>query len=90
MPQTNINIRIDENLKRDFDNLCSDIGMNMTTAFCIFAKTAVREQRIPFELRTGNPNQETMKAIENVLQKQNLSKGFSSVDELMEDLYADN
>ncbi|MFI3164405.1 MAG: type II toxin-antitoxin system RelB/DinJ family antitoxin [Bacillota bacterium] len=90
MPQTNINIRIDEDLKRDFDSLCSDIGMNMTTAFCIFAKTAVREQCIPFELKTGAPNAETIKALENVLRKQNLSKGFTSVKDLMEDLYADN
>lgn len=50
MAQTNINIRIDENLKKQFEAFCSDIGMNMTTAFCVFAKTAVRERRIPFEI----------------------------------------
>lgn len=54
MALTNINIRIDEDLKRQFDNFCSDIGMSMTTAFCIFAKTAVRERRIPFELSLEN------------------------------------
>lgn len=48
MAQTSINIRMDEELKRDFDTFCSEIGMSMTTAFCMFAKTAVREQRIPF------------------------------------------
>ena len=50
MAQTNINIRMDEDLKRQFDAFCSDIGMSMTTAFCVFAKTAVRERRIPFEI----------------------------------------
>jgi len=50
MAQTNINIRIDENLKKQFDTFCSEIGMNMTTAFCVFAKTAVRQNRIPFEI----------------------------------------
>ena len=50
MAQTNINIRMDEDLKRQFEAFCSDIGMNMTTAFCVFAKTAVRERRIPFEI----------------------------------------
>ena len=50
MAQTNINIRMDEDLKRQFDAFCSDIGMNMTTALCVFAKTAVRERRIPFEI----------------------------------------
>jgi len=50
MAQTNINIRIDEDLKKQFDKFCSDVGMTMTTAFCIFAKKAVKEQRIPFEI----------------------------------------
>ena len=50
MAQTNVNIRMDENLKKQFDSFCSEIGMNMTTAFCVFAKTAVRQNRIPFEI----------------------------------------
>ena len=50
MAQTNINIRMDEELKRQFDQFCSDVGMTMTTAFCIFAKKAVKEQKIPFEI----------------------------------------
>ena len=56
MAQTSINIRMDENLKAQFDSFCSDLGMSMTTAFCIFAKTAVRQQRIPFELSTRDEN----------------------------------
>lgn len=50
MAQTSLNIRMDENLKKQFDSLCEEIGMSMTTAVCIFAKKAVRERRIPFEL----------------------------------------
>ena len=56
MAQTNVSIRIDEDLKREYDNFCSDIGMSMTTAFCVFAKKAVRERRIPFEITAdGDP-----------------------------------
>lgn len=44
MAQTNLNIRMDETLKKDFDALCKDIGMSMTTAICIFVKKAVKEQ----------------------------------------------
>ena len=50
MAQINVNIRMDENLKKQFDTFCSEIGMNMTTAFCVFAKTAVRQNKIPFEI----------------------------------------
>ena len=53
MPQTSINIRMDNELKNDFDTFCEKVGMSMSTAFCIFAKTVVREQRIPFEIATG-------------------------------------
>ena len=56
MAQTNLNIRMDENLKKEFDGLCQDLGLTMTTAFTVFAKTAVRRQGIPFEITTGIPN----------------------------------
>ncbi len=55
MAQTNVNIRMDEELKRQFDEFCSNIGMTMTTAFCVFAKKAVAEQKIPFEITANDP-----------------------------------
>ena len=54
MGQINVNIRMDDDLKKQFDAFCSDIGMSMTTAFCVFAKTAVRERRIPFAISLEN------------------------------------
>lgn len=88
MAQTNINIRMDENLKQQFDHLCNELGLNMTTAFNIFAKTMVRQQRIPFEVALNAPNTETLAAIDDVNHGRNLSKPFHSVSELMEDLNA--
>ena len=41
MAQTSVSIRMDADLKRAFDEFCTEIGMTMTTAFCVFAKTAV-------------------------------------------------
>ena len=41
---------MDEDLKRDFSQFCENIGMNMTTAFVVFAKAAVKERRFPFEI----------------------------------------
>ena len=55
MAQTNINIRMDEELKKQFDKFCSDVGMTITTAICVFAKKTVREQRIPFEITAEDP-----------------------------------
>lgn len=90
MAQTNINIRMDEDLKKQFDSFCSDIGMNMTTAFCVFAKTVVREQRIPFEIKADIPNHETIQAMQNVMNGIGMSKSFTSVKDLMEDLDAND
>lgn len=90
MAQTNVNIRMDEATKKAFDAFCEEIGLSVSAAFNIFAKTVVREQRIPFELTTETPNEETKRAIENVRNGIGLSRGFTSVSELMEDLYADN
>lgn len=50
MAQTTFTVRMDADTKRDFNELCANIGMTMSTAFSIFAKKAVAEQRIPFEL----------------------------------------
>jgi len=50
MPQTLVNIRMDETLKKNMEQTCKDLGMSMTTAFTIFAKKMSREKRIPFEV----------------------------------------
>jgi len=50
MAQTNINIRMDENLKRDFESVCAEIGLTMTTAFTVFAKAVSIKKEIPFKL----------------------------------------
>lgn len=89
MATTNVTIRMDEELKKQAEELFSDLGLNLTTAFVAFAKQAVREQQIPFMLSRNVPNELTAKAIENVRNGVGLSKGFSSVSELMEDLNAD-
>jgi DNA-damage-inducible protein J len=54
MAQTVINIRMDEELKKQVEYLFSEFGMNMTTAFTVFAKAVVRERRIPFEIYALN------------------------------------
>ncbi len=48
---TNVTIRMDEGLKKQSEALFDEMGLNMTTAITLFIKTAVRENRIPFEIR---------------------------------------
>lgn len=90
MGQTNINIRIDENLKRQFEEFCNEMGMSMTTAFNIYAKKVVRENRIPFEISRETPNSVTKQAIKDAEEGIGLSQAFSSVNEVMEYLNAED
>ena len=50
MAQAVFSIRMDESLKRQFDYLCQEFGMNTSTAINIFARAVVRERKIPFEI----------------------------------------
>ena len=92
MASTNINIRMVADLKRQFEAFCADIGMSMTTAFNVFAKKAVRENRIPFEISGDVPNAETIEAIQEVKKMKadpSLGKTYTDVDQMMEELLAD-
>lgn len=84
----NVAFRMDDKLKMEMQTLVKNLGMDLTTAFNIFAQQAVREQRIPFEIRMDVPNKETLEAMNNALEGKNLSKTFESVAELMEALNA--
>ncbi|MDR2354665.1 MAG: type II toxin-antitoxin system RelB/DinJ family antitoxin [Clostridiales Family XIII bacterium] len=50
MAQINVNIRMDEALKRDFENVCNEMGLTMTTAFTVFAKAVSNKKAIPFRI----------------------------------------
>ena len=47
---TNITIRLDNNDKIEFARICEKIGLSVSTAFNVFVKTVIKEEKIPFEL----------------------------------------
>ncbi len=46
----NVNFKLDYEVKKSMEQACSDMGLSMSAAFTIFAKTVGRERRIPFEV----------------------------------------
>lgn len=46
----NVNFRMDEQLKRNVEDICQRMGMNLTTALTIFCRKLEQERRIPFEI----------------------------------------
>ena len=51
MAQSTLSMRVDDNLKKNFDMICDDFGFTSTAAITVFMKTVVRERRIPFEIK---------------------------------------
>lgn len=45
-----LSIRLDDKTKDEFSRFCDTVGMSVSTLFSVFAKTVVREQKIPFEI----------------------------------------
>lgn len=50
MAQTTVSVRMDDALKKEFDSVCTDLGLSMTTAITMLAKKMTREKRLPFEV----------------------------------------
>ena len=64
MAATNINVRIDTELKQSAEALFADLGLNMSSAITMFLKSAVSHDGIPFEVKRITPNAETRAALE--------------------------
>jgi len=90
MATTNLNVRIDADLKKQSEEIFNELGLNMSTALTVFLRQTVRSRGIPFEMRLNIPNEETLMAIRDVNLERNMSRQFHSVKELMEDLDADD
>ena len=63
MATTNLNIRIDKDIKDQAEEIFNELGLNMTTAVNMFLRTAIREHGIPFELKLDVPDETTAAAI---------------------------
>jgi DNA-damage-inducible protein J len=50
MSQAMVNFRMDEQLKKNMEATCKELGLSMSAAFTIFASKVAREKRIPFDV----------------------------------------
>ena len=50
MAQATMNVRMDENVKKDFDEFCAEVGMNASVAVNVFVRAVLRSRSIPFEI----------------------------------------
>lgn len=83
-----INVRVNPETEARAEQLFNSLGMDIDTAVNMFLCQAVEFGGIPFIIKRYN--EETEQAIQNVNNGVNLSRVFNSVEELMEDLNADD
>ena len=88
MKNVNVTLRVDEDLKKQADELFSELGLNLTTAFNIFLRQSVREQQIPFRVSKNVPNAVTLSAMDASERGEDLNGPYDSVSDLMEALNA--
>ncbi|MBP5465905.1 MAG: type II toxin-antitoxin system RelB/DinJ family antitoxin [Treponema sp.] len=85
MAQTMVNFRMDTEEKDTFEDICEQLGLTVSTAFKMFVKKVIREQRIPFDLSLdpfySKPN---IQYLEKVTQEIYSGKAVLSEHELVE------
>lgn len=92
MATTNINVRVDTELKQSAEALFSDLGLTMSSAITIFLKSAVSHDGIPFEVKRMTPNAETRVALaeyEEMKKNPGSYKRYESFDALMDEVLED-
>ena len=47
---TTISLRMDDEMKKELDEMCEAMGMNISTFYMVYTKKALRERKIPFEI----------------------------------------
>lgn len=82
-----IQIRVDDFLKTAADELFSKLGLDTSTAVRIFLTMSVETGSIPFELKI--PNVSLKQAMEDVLNKKNLSKPYSNAKDAINAMLED-
>ena len=84
----NLTLRIDPELKMQASELFNALGMDLSTATGIFFRQALRCHGLPFEVKLDDPNEISIKAIEDAINDRNMSGPFDYVSDLMEALDA--
>ena len=86
---TNLNVRVDAELKQESDILFKKLGLNMSTAINMFLTKCVKTSSIPFKIEEPTPSKELKKALKEVnyiMEHPEEYKAYHDVDKMFEDI----
>lgn len=92
MATTNINVRVDDTLKKDAERLFNDLGLTMSSAITMFLRSAVSHDGIPFEVKRVTPNTVTRAALaeyDEMIKNPGAYKRYDSFDDLVNEALSD-
>ena len=79
-----VKTRVEPKLKKESKKIFKKLGLSESEGVRLLLKGLVIHKGIPFEFKI--PNEETIKAIEDARKRRNLSKAYTDIDEMFEDL----
>ena len=81
-----LNVRVDTNDKKNFEQFCNNVGMNVSTAVNMFIKAVLRENKLPFEIKTAISDKEICEKLKEADEEiKNNSKRYTS-DEILDSI----
>ena len=93
MASSVINVNVDSEVKKQATAILNDLGLNMSTAINMFLTQVIKTDGIPFRIKNPKPSKELLEALkegEDILNGKVESKGYHSVEELMEALESED
>jgi len=82
MKSVNVTVRLDEEVKREFDSFCENVGINITTAFNMFIKATLRTRELPFavtDIQTQSKSKKELKEVFREMQAQSIINGTDNM-----------
>ena len=84
-----LNVRVNANDKKQFEFFCDEVGMNVSTAVNMFIKAVLRDQKLPFEIRSEAYDKiiyEKLKEAELEMERNSKRYSIDEVTKEIEDL----
>lgn len=81
-----ITVRVDDQLKSNFDLLCDMFGLSNSAALNLFMKAVVRERRIPFEIKAESDAEARIRGWEAFLRMRESVKNTDAADMTLDDI----
>lgn len=81
-----INVNVDEKIKEQAKETLDCLGTNFTNVINMLLRQIILTESIPFDIRVPKLNAETIKAIEETEKGVGVSKAYTDLNEMWNDL----